>query len=174
MTPAKKAPAKKSAPKKKAPVKKIAAQKAPVSEPMAPAQEFDETDESVDVVEDDLWGADDEEDIWDADWDDLGSFADGPGVSDPSGEPARDDSAHHLANEGVELFQSAALEMIAAARTALDAAEELVADPKMIGTAFESLRGIAAEALRAAKPGPRSHSTDDPDDDFQAIRVDDE
>lgn len=77
--------------------------------------------------------------------------------------------------EGVELFQNAMLELIAAARTALDTAEELVADPHAIGTAIEALRGLAVEALRGGVSQARSAVVPDDDvDDFQSIRVDDD
>lgn len=206
MTPAKKAPAKKApakkAPAKKAPAKKAPAKKAPAKKAPAKKVAADETaptekaptmggpamkspamkspakrsaasettradEPAFSVV------ADPDEDLWDADWDDLGSFADDPG---PAGAGAHDDTAHHLANEGVELFQNAALELIAAARNALDAAEELVADPRGIGMALESLRDLASDALRAARPRhSRSDAAPgDDDDDFQAIRVEDD
>ncbi len=90
-----------------------------------------------------------------------------------------DSDRSHRTAEGVELFQNAALELIGAARNALDAAEELVADPHAIGTAVESLRGIAAEVVRAASPTTRhgtSGSGDNEDDaedgdGFQHIRI---
>jgi len=170
-TPAKKAPARKKAPAKMAPAEKApATDEAPTEDavPETPGQpsavpwDDEPDDEIIDDTDEDLWGAD---------WDDLDAFADPTADPGRFGSESRDDPAHHLASEGVELFQTAALELIAAARNALDAAEELVSDPKAIPSAFESLRELASEAFRAAKPGRTRPA---PDDGFEAIRVDDD
>lgn len=105
----------------------------------------------------------DDEDLWGESWDDFESF---------------ESTEAHGAPDAVEVFQNAALELIAAARNALDVAEELVADPHAIGVALESVKGIATEVLRSARPGgppaprPRADAADV--DDFQSIRVDDD
>ena len=117
------------------------------------------------------------DDLWGDGWDDLDSGTATFDTSDDGSRHGPHDRSHRTA-EGVELFQNAALELIGAARNALDAAEELVADPHAIGTAVESLRGIAAEVLRAATPvarhgGERDADPDgeDDDDDFHHIRI---
>lgn len=121
--------------------------------------------------DDDLWGDDD---LWSEDWSDMGSAGDADGRGRSGSDPTR-----QWATEQAELFQRATLELIAAARTALDTVEELVADPQALGTALEALRDIASDVVRAARPGPHSHTTarqGDPSasEEFQAIRLDDD
>lgn len=173
-TAAKKSPVKKTAakkaPAKKAPAEKVAATKEPSGKPAEETSVPPGTDPVEDVAfDDDLF----DDDLWGADWSDLGS---GPGPDAPG--TGDQDAPHHLASDGVELFQQAARELIAAARNALDAAEDLVDDPRVIGTTLESLRDIATETLRAARPvvRPRPGRTARTDDavDYQAIPVDDD
>ncbi len=71
--------------------------------------------------------------------------------------------------KGVEALQSAAREMIAAARAMLDVADELVADPRAVGTVVEAMSAWAGRASRAASSPPgrsgRPGSVDGSDDD---------
>src|SRR5699024_1714287 len=107
--------------------------------------------------------------LWRDNWSDLGTTC-----RAPRADSYRPERPRSVAADGVKLFQHAMLELIAAARTALDTAEELVADPTSIGTAVESLRGFALEAFRGGLHSARSAVTPDEDDDFQSIRVDDD
>ncbi len=150
----------KSTPKKST-AKKSTAAKPAGEESTAASRAAGNDGEAVDVE------FTDDHDLWDDDWSDLGSS-----WNEPVGERT---GARGGGPDGVELFQNAMLELIAAARTALDTAEELVADPNAIGTAIESLRGLAVEAFRGGMHSARSAvRSDDPDDDFQTIRVDDD
>lgn len=114
----------------------------------------------------------DDRDLWAEDWSDLDRDR-----NEPGDEHTRQARRRPTAGDGVEMFQNAMLELIAAARTALDTAEELVADPNAIGTAIESIRGLAADAFRGGLDSARSavdpEEGDDDDEDFQSIRVDD-
>ncbi len=164
-TPAKKAPAKKATTRKKAAPKMAAPHTAPAAE-TAVGQDRPAPEAGVDF--DVLWGDDDS---W-GDWDEPGNPDEAPR---DTGAHARDERPG-AASESVDVFQNAALELIGAARNALDAAEELVTDPHAIGTAWESLRGVATEFLRAAAHPPRGHGRDDADDDadrFTTIPVED-
>ena len=61
-------------------------------------------------------------------------------VADPGSDAAPEpDSAHDRAREGIEHLQAAARELIAAARAALDVAEDMVDDPDTVA----SLTGVA-------------------------------
>jgi hypothetical protein len=63
----------------------------------------------------------------------------------------RDDSMDDdPARDGLEHLQHAATELIAAARSFLDAAEHLVADPTAVRDAFSALGAVASFASRAA------------------------
>lgn len=77
----------------------------------------------------------------------------GPG---PEGE---DDQGR----SGLEHLQAAALEMIAASRALLDAAEQVVADPRAAGTVVDLLESVGALARRREPGSDRDQS--DPDDD---------
>lgn len=108
-------------------------------------------------------------DLWSDDWSDLDDAW--KGGTGPGSEDARPRAS---APDRTELFQNAMLELIDAARTALDTVEELVSDPNGIGTAFESLRDMAIDAIRGGVHSARSVvDPDDADDDFQSIHVDD-
>lgn len=77
------------------------------------------------------------------------------------------------AGEGVEHLQAAARELIAAARSFLDVAEDLVRDPKVaegllagLGDLADSARTAAREAAaRAGADGAANASDDDDRDD---------
>jgi hypothetical protein len=87
---------------------------------------------------------------------------------------AADDEHDDPLREGVEHLQSAAREVIAATRSLLDAAEELVDDPKavqgLVG-ALGSLATAAAGRLRSEGARHRRGPDDDDDGGIQRIRV---
>jgi hypothetical protein len=66
---------------------------------------------------------------------------------------------------GVEALQSAALQMIAAARKVLDAAEQVIADPEALeemATTFTSIaRGMVDVVVGGAKAARRDNPPDD-------------
>lgn len=104
----------------------------------------------------------------------MGSAGDAGGRDRSGPDPTR-----QWATEQAELFQRATLELIAAARTALDTVEELVSDPQALGTALEALRDIAGDVVRAARPGPHPQARarrgePSASGDFEAIRLDDD
>jgi hypothetical protein len=95
-------------------------------------------------------------------------------VSDDAG-PESD--ASDRAAEGLDHLQTAAREMIAAARAFLDVVEEMVDDRDAVSSVVEAVTSVAQGAVRAvrdARPG-EGGQTDDPDDPFeggvQHIRV---
>jgi len=69
--------------------------------------------------------------------------------------------------QGVEHLQAAAREMIKATRSLLDAAEELVDDPKSV----QDLVGSLAHAAQMAASRLRPTSTDDGDDGGHVQRI---
>jgi len=82
--------------------------------------------------------------------------------------------AQERAREGVQHLQAAARELIAAARAALDVAEQWVEDPEALASAVSVLAGLGELARRtagttppgagpAARPGPGGPA--DPGDD---------
>ncbi|HEV3226182.1 MAG TPA: hypothetical protein VGZ52_05090 [Acidimicrobiales bacterium] len=85
-----------------------------------------------------------------------------------------DESASDPAREGLEHLQAAAHEMIAAARSMLDAVEELLDDPRAatsMTTAFGTL-GRLVEGAMASLSGVVSRSSDHDDEPrVQRIRV---
>ena len=62
--------------------------------------------------------------------------------------------AHDPAHDIVEHLQSAALELIAAARAFLDVAEELVKDPSEVSAMASSLVDLAGRPARPDDPPP--------------------
>ncbi|HET6949645.1 MAG TPA: hypothetical protein VFI47_04670 [Acidimicrobiales bacterium] len=79
--------------------------------------------------------------------------------------------AEERAREGVEHLQAAARELIAAARAALDVAEEVVADPDalsslagMLATMGDAARRAAGGAGRAGRAAPGSADVPGADD----------
>lgn len=115
--------------------------------------------------------SDDFDAMWgdDADWD------------EPTDAPAGGSDAHL---EGAEHLQAAAREFIAAARTMLDVAEEVIADPKAIGEVFSSLANVTNDLIRSAaqskpmarwrvgEPGSDFAPGHEPDDGVERIIVD--
>ena len=77
------------------------------------------------------------------------------------------------AQKGMEHLQAAAREVIQATRTFLDAAEELVDDPKAVQGLVGTLAALAAAAAgRLRSDAPAGDGDDDGDDDHvQRIRV---
>ena len=68
-----------------------------------------------------------------------------------------------LARAGLEHLQAAAREVIAAARSFLDAAEEVVEDPAAVQQVVQTLGGLAqAAARRLRTDGPAADEPDDP------------
>jgi hypothetical protein len=87
---------------------------------------------------------------------------------DESDDTAGPDAADR-AREGVEHLQSAARELIAAARAALDVAEDLFDDPDMaasmagaVGSLGDMLRNVTS-SWRAGRNGETGHGPDDAD-----------
>lgn len=68
-----------------------------------------------------------------------------------------------VVTKGVEALQSAAQEMIAAARAMLDVADELVRDPRAVGTVVEAMSSFARRP--AGRPASSSPGRPDDDDD---------
>ena len=73
--------------------------------------------------------------------------------------------------QGIEHLQAAAREMIQATRSLLDAAEELVDDPKSVQDLVGSLAHAAQMAASRLRPSAAGHSDDDDDGHVQHIRV---
>ena len=71
---------------------------------------------------------------------------------------------------GIDHLQSAALELIAAARSFLDVAEELVKEPEASAAVVRAAAGVAAAVLGGGQPpsdpradrGEPEHATDSP------------
>jgi hypothetical protein len=74
--------------------------------------------------------------------------------------------------QGIEHLQSAAREMIQATRSLLDAAEELIEDPRSVQELVGTLGSLAQAAAARFRPGSTSSDDDDPDDGpVQRIKV---
>jgi len=76
-----------------------------------------------------------------------------------------DDKVH----QGIEHLQAAAREMIQATRSLLDAAEELIDDPKSVQDLVGSLTQAAQVAAARFRPG--ASAEDDDDAHVQHIKV---
>ena len=79
-------------------------------------------------------------------------------------DEAEDRDAAERALEGIAHLQSAAKELIAAGRAMLDAADELVDDPTVVGQlgdALGALVKLAGAALAGAAPGGGGTDGDD-------------
>ncbi len=102
---------------------------------------------------DDHDGLDDHDDVDDHDQDDRDGDQDGrrdgdreqrigPGLDDPR------------VQAGIDHLQRAAREVIAASRALLDVAEELVEDPRAVGSLADVLASVGDLAARATRSGP--------------------
>ncbi len=82
---------------------------------------------------------------------------------------------HNADQRVLEHLQAAAREVIHATRAFLDAAEDLVDDPKVVQDIMATVATVAAAAadrLRSPGAAPSADGTDDGDDDgVQRIRV---
>jgi hypothetical protein len=79
--------------------------------------------------------------------------ADRCAASGTTGDPHRDPLADPRVQAGVEHLQRAAREVIAASRSLLDAAEDLVEDPRAAGTVLEVLSSLAARGRSGVVDG---------------------
>ena len=78
-----------------------------------------------------------------------------------------DDKVH----QGIEHLQAAAREMIQATRSLLDAAEELIDDPKSVQDMVGSLAQAAQMAAARFRPGGSAGKDQDDDGHVQPIKV---
>jgi hypothetical protein len=76
-------------------------------------------------------------------------------------------AAQARAREGVEHLQSAARELIAAARAALDVAEEVVNDPDAVSSLAGSLSSVGDLARRLTGTGGWSPARNEPGGDSE-------
>lgn len=74
-------------------------------------------------------------------------------------------------HQGLEHLQAAAREMIQATRSLLDAAEELVEDPKAVQGLVGTLATVAQAAAGRFRPSAASSDDDDDDDDGHVQRI---
>ena len=82
------------------------------------------------------------------------------------------EDAEEKVHQGIEHLQAAAREMIQATRSLLDAAEELIDDPKSVQDLVGSLSHAAAMAASRFRPGGAGGADDDGDDGHvQRIKV---
>jgi hypothetical protein len=104
------------------------------------------------------------------------STGDGPGVSANGGAENDGDGSsgvtdkHERAREGVEHLQAAARELIAAARAALDVAEDVVNDPDALVSLAGLVAGLGDMARRVTGGGwpPATGREPEPEDERQA------
>lgn len=80
------------------------------------------------------------------------------------------DEGDDKVQEGLEHLQAAAREMIQATRSLLDAAEELVEDPKAVQGLVGTLASVAQAAAGRFRPGG-SATGDDDDGDGHVQRI---
>lgn len=81
------------------------------------------------------------------------------GATTVSGEGAGD--VHERARQGVEHLQAAARELIAAARAALDVAEDVVNDPESLAAVAGVFASFGDLAKRVSGADPRTEPGDD-------------
>jgi hypothetical protein len=81
----------------------------------------------------------------------------------------RDDERTDLAREGLEHLHTAAREMIAAARSMLDACEELLDDPRA-GETVASIVGSVARAVGTVTGLVSSNEPDETDNDSSRVQ----
>jgi hypothetical protein len=78
-------------------------------------------------------------------------------------------------NPGIEFLQTAALQLIGAAKIFLDAAEHVVRDPKSVGEAAATLKTLAkfaVDMVAAQANKPSSTASPAPDEPIEAELVD--
>lgn len=78
-----------------------------------------------------------------------------------------DDKVH----EGIEHLQAAAREVIEATRSLLDAAEELLDDPRVVQDLVASVTSVAQAAAARFRPSGPSSVGDEGDGQVQRIKV---
>jgi len=98
-----------------------------------------------------------------------------PGEREDAGDEERADAGHdERMGDGVEHLQSAAREMIAAARTFLDVVDDVVGDHAALTSLADALGSMGQAVVRAggrareagtSAPGSAGHGDDDDDDD---------
>jgi hypothetical protein len=82
------------------------------------------------------------------------------------------DEAEDKVQQGIEHLQSAAREMIQATRSLLDAAEELIEDPRSVQELVGTLGSLAQATAARFRPGGATSEDDDPGDGpVQRIKV---
>jgi hypothetical protein len=81
------------------------------------------------------------------------------------------EDAEDKVHEGIEHLQAAAREMIQATRSLLDAAEELIDDPRSVQDLVGSLAHAAQAAASRFRPGPAPPGDDGDDGHVQRIKV---
>ena len=81
------------------------------------------------------------------------------------------EDAEDKVHEGIEHLQAAAREMIQATRSLLDAAEELIDDPRSVQDLVGSLAQAAQAAASRFRPGAPTTDDDGDDGHVQRIRV---
>jgi hypothetical protein len=80
------------------------------------------------------------------------------------------EDAEDKVHEGIEHLQAAAREMIQATRSLLDAAEELIDDPRSVQDLVGTLAHAAQAAASRFRPGAPAHDDGD-DGHVQRIKV---
>ena len=87
-------------------------------------------------------------------------------------DKAHDDKVHDdKVHEGLEHLQAAAREMIQATRSLLDAAEELVEDPKAVQGLVGTLASVAQAAAGRFRSAAAEATGDDDGDDGHVQRI---
>ena len=81
------------------------------------------------------------------------------------------EDAEDKVHEGLEHLQAAAREMIQATRSLLDAAEELIDDPKSVQDLVGSLTHAAQMAAQRFRPSGSADPGDDDGDDGHVQRI---
>jgi hypothetical protein len=81
------------------------------------------------------------------------------------------EDAEDKVHEGIEHLQAAAREMIQATRSLLDAAEELIDDPRSVQDLVGSLTHAAQAAASRFRPGTPTREDDGDDGHVQHIKV---
>lgn len=90
--------------------------------------------------------------------------------NEPAGEPVGDAAAAVLSH-----LQAAALELISAGRSFLDAADSAIRTDESMSKVIDSLSGLGRDVIAGATAGDAEASADgeDPDDDgYEGIHID--